>query len=262
MISRYCFEQFKTVGHFCGKVRERRLAEGIAGFCGKVMNRMRKSRISSIWNIRVSRYFLLLVAVCWFANPAAASDTHYGLGPMHLLRPGTAAIADLDGDQIPDIATGIRTGQTGEGYSYRVDLDLSTNSQAKPFNVVSQDLIDLKIEAVDIDDDHDLDLLVTGRFSMQPIGIWLNDGRGGFTRGDLAKYVVPVWEKRPAVQSSSSNANVVVHFGRRSQLALRGEKLGSNTPSSPFEKARFLSFNLLQVASGAARFRAPPVPSI
>ena len=226
------------------------------------MWRMEKRRVSLASVARISPYFLLLIAVCWFASPASASDAQHGLATMHLLRPGTAAIADLDGDQIPDVATGIRTGQTAEGYSYRVDLDLSTTSQPKPFNVFFRDLLDLRIEAVDIDDDHDLDLLVTGRFSAQPIGIWLNDGRGGFTRDDLGKYAVPAWQTRHAVQSSNSNANVVLHFGRRSQLALREGTLGSDTPSFLAEKALFVTFNLLQVASGAARFRAPPVPSI
>jgi hypothetical protein len=223
---------------------------------------MRKSRISLVSRARFGPCFLLLIAVCWFAHPASASDTEHSLAAMHLLRPGTGAVADLDGDQIPDIATGVRTGQTAEGYSYRVDLDLSANSEAKPFNVFSGDLTGLKIEAVDVDDDQDLDLLVTGRFSTQPIGIWLNDGRGGFTRGNLANYVVSLLQTRPALHSSNSNANVVLHFGRRSQIALTGGTTGSDVIGSFFEEAHFPSVYVLQVATGAARFRAPPVSSI
>jgi hypothetical protein len=223
---------------------------------------MRKSRVSLVKRTWFGRYFFLLAVVCWFAVPASASDIAHGAVAMHLLRPGIPGIGDLDGDDIPDLASGIRTGQTPEGYSYRVDLDFSANSEAKPFSVFSEDSTGLNIEAVDIDGDHDLDLLVSGRFSPQPIGIWLNDGRGRFTRGDLAKYVLRAWQTRPAVQSPSINASVILHFTRRLQMASRQRRPDFYTPHLFLGKVSFPSLNLFRISTGPARFRAPPIPGI
>ena len=226
------------------------------------MYRMRKGPVSLLCSARISRWFLLLAAVCWFTIPASGSNTQHSVFTLHLLRPGTAAVGDLDGDHIPDLASGIRTGHTPEGYSYQVDLDFSTNSEARPFNVFSEDSAGLNIEAVDVDGDHDLDLLVSSRFSPQPIGIWFNDGRGRFTRGDSTKYVLAAWQTRPAVQSPNTNANVILHFARRPQLASSRQQLGSRIAPSYRGEFHFLSRDLFQISTGSARFRAPPVLSI
>jgi len=211
----------------------------------------------------ISRYLLLIIAVCWFAIPASASDAAHSAVAMHLLRPGTAAVADLDGDHIPDIASGIRTGRTAEGYSYRVDLDFSGNLEAKPFNVFSEEPAGLNIQAIDIDGDHDLDLVITGRLSPQPIGVWLNDGRGLFTRGDPANYVLSAWETRASVQSPDTVPTVVLHFERRRlQMACSSQRGDFRTADIRFGEAHSSFPNVSRIFIGSARFRAPPIPSI
>jgi hypothetical protein len=211
---------------------------------------------------RIRPYFLLLAAMCWFAKPAAAADRQHGLSLMHLLRPGLAAIGDLDGDHIPDLASGIRTSLTPQGYSYRVDLDFTANSDAKPFNVFSEDSTGLNIEAVDIDGDHDLDLLVSGHLSPQPIGIWFNDGRGRFTRGDLTKYALTAWPTRPALHSPNRNLKVLLDLARRSQLASSGRTLDDDSLQSGWAESHFRSRDPFQVCTGSPRLRAPPNVSI
>src|SRR5207302_7352763 len=119
--------------------------------CGKVKWVMTKRLLSSVSGAGISRYLLLLIAFSWFTLPASASDAGHGAVAMHLLRPGTPAVADLDGDHIPDVASGISTGRTPEGYSYRVDLDFSANRETRPFSVFSEDSTGVNIEAVDID---------------------------------------------------------------------------------------------------------------
>jgi hypothetical protein len=223
---------------------------------------MGKSRISLLSSGGIRRCFLLLVAVCWFCRPASATDAQHSAIAMHLLRPGVAAFGDLDGDHIPDLASGIRTVLTPKGYSYRVDLDFSADSEAKHFDVLSQDSTGLNIEAVDIDGDHDLDLLVRGRFSPQPIGIWFNDGRGRFTQGDLTKYVLVAWQTRPAIQSPNTNAQVILHFARRPQFASGRQRLDFRAAHSIFDEAHFLSRDLFQISTSPARLRAPPIISI
>src|SRR5437879_3447585 len=133
------------------------------------MWRMRKSRLGLISGVGIHPYCLVPIAVCLFVAPAFASDSAKGGLAMHLLRPGMVAVADFDGDHIPDVASGLRTGHTSEGYSYQVDLDFSGSPQARPFSVFSEDSTGLNIQAVDIDGDHDLDLIITERLSARAI---------------------------------------------------------------------------------------------
>lgn len=222
---------------------------------------MSKSRVRLLTSAGIRPFVLLLMLVCWFAKPLSAGDKPHALNVMHFLRPGLPAIADLDGDNIPDLASGVRTALTAQGYSYRVDLDLSTNPEAKTFNVVSQDSTGLNIEAVDIDGDHDLDLLVSGRLSPRPIGIWVNDGRGRFTRGDPAGYVLQTSQTMRRFQPADFSTTPVLHFGRRPQMAL------DRQPSSPGEsryfsgQIHFPPSNFSDISTGSARFRAPPNPN-
>jgi hypothetical protein len=211
----------------------------------------------------ISRYLLLVIAVCWFTSPASASQTTHSALAMHLLRPGTAAVADLDGDHIPDVASGIKTGHTSDGYSYRVDLDFTDNPEAKPFSVLSEDATGLNIEAVDIDGDHDLDLVITSRLSPRPIGVWLNDGRGRFTQGDVARYVLSAWETRPSVQSRNTAPTIFLHFERRRlQMAGNRQRVDFRMAHSLFGEVHSSSPDVSRISIGSARFRAPPIPSI
>jgi hypothetical protein len=223
---------------------------------------MRKSCVRLLPGSYVAQFLLVLAAVCAFILPVSAADASHSAVLMHLLRPGTALVADLDGDHIPDIASGIRTIRTPEGYSYQVDLDFSSNIEAKPFSVVSTDSTGLKIESVDIDGDHDLDLLVSGRFSPQPIGIWLNDGRGRFTRGDLAKYVVPAWHASQKLQSPNWDAAVTLHFARRPHIAPASQSLDFDAAHFSLAVIHSPALSLVQISTGSARFRAPPALTI
>jgi len=181
---------------------------------------------------------------------------------MRLERPGVAAVADLDGDHIPDIASGISTGHTSEGYSYRVDLDFSGNRGVKTLSVFSADSTGLNIEAVDIDGDHDLDLIITGRLS-QPVGVWLNDGRGSFTQGDPAKYALSVRKTRPTVQSPDNTAPVILHFERRRpHTAGHRQRFDFRTSHVSFGEVRISSPDLSHVSVGSPRLRAPPIPTV
>jgi hypothetical protein len=225
--------------------------------CGKVLCFMTQNHLG------IGRYLLVVIAVCWFTSPASASDTRHSAVAMHLLRAGTAAVADLDGDQIPDVASGISTGHTSEGYSYRVDFDFSGNPEAKPFSVFSEDSAGLNIEAVDIDGDHDLDLVIRGGLSARPLSVWLNDGRGRFTQGDLSNYTLVTWQTRSALQSPDATSNVVLHFQwRRPQMAGNRQRVNFRSIDSSFGEPHFSSPSVFQSSIGSARFRAPPVPSI
>jgi hypothetical protein len=103
--------------------------------------------------------------------------------PARVHLPASAwMLADLDGDHEPDIAQGLALGRTKDGYFYEVQLQLSSDASARSFFLFHNNALGLRITAHDIDGDHDIDLIISDRFFGEHIGIWLNDGRGRFSK--------------------------------------------------------------------------------
>ena len=108
-----------------------------------------------------------------------------------------AAIADLDGDGRPDLAVVREAGSTTDGLQYRIELHLTTRHTVSFLNVGAEQG-GLRIVPRDVDGDRDLDLVITGAQSYQPVGIWLNDSTGGFTRDEAHGYPRTLWTEIPA----------------------------------------------------------------
>ncbi len=79
-------------------------------------------------------------------------------------------------------------------YRYRVDVHLSAETSTA-FEVDSGAGGGLHISARDVDGDTDLDLVITSAFGREPVGVWLNDGRGRFTEGGTAAYSRSFWRE-------------------------------------------------------------------
>lgn len=115
--------------------------------------------------------------------------------PRHQVRLGTAAmpfgwataIADLDSDEKLDFAIADRTGYGSNGYSYRLQLTLS-NAESQNFQFRSTDSA-LNVSIVDLDNDADLDIVLTHALSGEIAGVWLNDGRGRFDQGHTEDFL-------------------------------------------------------------------------
>jgi hypothetical protein len=210
---------------------------------------------------RASKYVLLLFAVCFLAQPGSTfGATHASSIATHLLRAGTPAVADLDGDHLPDLASGIKTGHTSEGYSYRVDLDLTGNPDQNSFSVLSQEPNGLNIQAIDVDGDQDLDLVITSRWSMQPIGVWINDGRGSFTPGDLDQYGSRIWQTSPSVRSTHLASNIVLqHEWRRLDISIGSQRFDFGLSDFRLRPVSSVSVNTSRIPLGSAQLRAPPI---
>ncbi len=111
------------------------------------------------------------------------------------------AIADLNGDQIVDVATA-RSGQHEfNGYSQEVRIRLGAVQQTS-FRFLSRGPT-VELSTLDVDGDHDGDLVVFEPLSSQPIGVWLNDGAGSFHEGRLADFQ-KLWSDRPGPVFRSS----------------------------------------------------------
>ena len=95
---------------------------------------------------------------------------------------------DLDGDHKPDIAEGHASGRTEAGYLYEVQLQLSGAERSPSLTVFHNNALGLRISGIDIDGDSDIDLIISDRFSRKHTDVWLNDGKGRFTRSAADRF--------------------------------------------------------------------------
>jgi hypothetical protein len=110
-------------------------------------------------------------------------------------------LARLDNDSRLDTAISRVEGRNAEGYLYRVDLTLSSGTRVGSFTVAVDNRWGINITPRDVDGDHDLDLVITTRFSRQPVGVWINDGNGTFAEGDPDDYSDSIWLEESSVAS-------------------------------------------------------------
>src|SRR5215470_13614267 len=96
------------------------------------------------------------------------------------------AYADFDGDSRPDVA-GVQVARTGVHESeYWIQLRLS--SVGSGAIVLLAPSGGLQIAARDVNGDHFPDLVVTTSWLQQPVAVYLNDGRGRFSRVDPGRF--------------------------------------------------------------------------
>ncbi|MEP7309635.1 MAG: FG-GAP repeat protein [Acidobacteriota bacterium] len=153
-------------------------------------------------------------------NPAvrARADHHAGVGAAVAAVPfrlGTAArpfgwstsVADFNTDGIPDIAVADSLGRWGGAYAYRMEFSVSGRAPHAVAFESSQDA--LKINVSDVDDDDDLDVVVTGFLSGEPVGVWLNDGHGRFASAEVRRVFAAIGPLR-ALDTRESPLNAPI----------------------------------------------------
>jgi len=112
------------------------------------------------------------------------------------------AVVDLDGDGRPDLAIVRAEGRRSNAFQYRIELTLTTRVGPSSFSFSSKD-DGVRIIPRDVDGDGDMDLVITSAWSFAPVGVWINDGHGGFTQGDLTAYPQSIWNEGPGIFSDS-----------------------------------------------------------
>jgi hypothetical protein len=96
------------------------------------------------------------------------------------------AVADFDGDHRPDLV-GVQTGQSGVSRAnYWIQLQLSASGR-QTISIVAP-AGGLQIAARDVNGDRIPDLILTTTWLRQPVAIFINDGRGTFTRVEPAAF--------------------------------------------------------------------------
>jgi len=172
------------------------------------------------------------------------------------------AVADLDGDHQLDFVTVSAEDNHRGNALYRVDLQLAGSVAPHSFPVSARSG-GLRILALDVDGDHDLDLVITTRLSNEPIGVWINDGHGSFSQGDLNLYSIcflqsPSHFEQPGHDGQAPSATLPSRGGDQADCRqLRAAQYESSTPyRSGRPCRRALRDSLPRLSS-----RAPPVLS-
>jgi len=178
------------------------------------------------------------------------------VAPPQLSQP--FAIADFDGDHVPDIAT-VETGQSDSFRSdYWIQLRLTTAGRQSIRLVAPAG--GLLIEARDVNGDHAIDIVLSTAWLRQPVAILLNDGHGGFSR------VGP--EVFPGAFAQSTNDSVSALDQEQDAASVLPQPRGTVCPEAasavcllanadavPPARAKLLSNAFLSSHSG----RAPPL---
>ena len=133
--------------------------------------RVSKAKGKSKKSTFIFAFCLLPFAFCLFSGPLCATT------PVATTR----VDADLDGDLKPDIVRVASGGRDPLGYLYTIHLQLSSGVNRSPLEVHSAAPNGVRIVARDVNGDHDVDLVVTSTLDLRTIGVWINDGHGGFT---------------------------------------------------------------------------------
>jgi hypothetical protein len=189
---------------------------------------------------------------------ALLPDPSFRLGDAARPFGSSTVVGDLNRDGTPDVAIADHLAPRPDGYSYRLEFSVSgQRPQAVTFESTHNAVT---ISLADVDHDNDFDIVVGVPLSGETLGVWLNDGYGRFTPGDVPPH-------QPAVQAIHSlgagdplASTASLDFPQKrahdaSALAARVEFTGQLPHSGPSSIDHRSSSRLRSSANGP---RAPP----
>jgi len=126
--------------------------------------------------------------------------------PAASVGPGALfAIADLDGDLRPDLASIQAEPNSSGSTNYWIQLQLSTAGwQSIP--VVAR-AGGLRIETRDVNGDNAIDLVLAEAWFDRPVAVFLNNGHGGFSRAEPTAFP-GAFQEAETIWSSAGGANL------------------------------------------------------
>jgi hypothetical protein len=151
-----------------------------------------------------TRSALLILCVTLFSGLPAAAARQQDVSKGGVGAAGANfAIADFDGDSLPDLAI-VRPGLAmASRTDYWIHFNFSLGSQWS-FEV-SAPTGGLQIASRDVNGDSFLDLIVSTRIANEPVAVLLNDGRGNFRLADVGAFGAGIWGAQREWRSSAVN---------------------------------------------------------
>lgn len=98
----------------------------------------------------------------------------------------TVVMADLDNDKKPDGAVLLDSSRPGPDGSFRIQLHFTGRPNTE-LTFESQEQA-LTLDARDINNDGDPDLVVEQAFTHKPVHVWINEGHGDFHEGRVQDF--------------------------------------------------------------------------
>jgi hypothetical protein len=106
-----------------------------------------------------------------------------------------ATAANTGGNPRFDLVIVEPQGWGPRGYRYRIVLESATRGAESSLDLAAGEG-GLLVTARDVDGvGNDLDLIIKTARSFAPVGIWLNDHHGGFTKADASVYAPSIWNE-------------------------------------------------------------------
>jgi hypothetical protein len=177
--------------------------------------------------------------------------------PSHTSRNRSWAVSDMNGDKIADLAFAGPGRREGAEYAREISVNLAGAGRSE-FTVRSPGAA-IQLTLRDIDGDHDRDLIIVEPWSRRAIGVWLNDGRGHFEEGNLAKYASALGQPPP--QSAGSSIRVRVRlFARNEERTPHAAPVLSSLERRRFSAAiiRTDDSNIVSASQTTSSPRGPP----
>jgi len=194
-----------------------------------------------------------LATSCLASEPSPASS-----------RPGTAdvPIQRSASDRRHNFVVVEPEGRGPRGFRYRIVLDSTAHGAASSVDLTAEEG-GLLVIARDVDGvGDDLDLIVKSAWSLAPIGVWINDHRGGFTKVDSSAYAPSIWNESPLIFSENP-ANHLQPVAAPSYPSCI-HSLTRRYRSAPWLGEGFVTSSNFAVPSrltvGAHQTRGPPSP--
>src|SRR5215467_7387675 len=148
------------------------------------------------------------------------------------------AIADVDGDRRPDLAT-VRAGQTRSlDAQYWIAFQLSSGPRETLINAPTGGL---QITSRDVNGDDFLDVIVTTAWTNRPVAVLLNDGRGNFRVSNPSTFLGALWPRKAASVTSNARRISRKSWGRAlsamwTETTLRSIGANASRQESPIER--------------------------
>jgi hypothetical protein len=216
-------------------------------------------RFNIVCGIALALWALSVFTANCPASETGAASQRYGKAPLSI-QGGTGG--DANGRSRIDMVTVEPEGWAPKGFRYRVVLGPATRGAASSCELTAAEG-GLLIIARDVDGiGDDLDLIIKSARSLAPVGVWINDHHGGFTKADPSAYAPSIWFEVPLLVSDNPPESV--------HAAGLPSHLSCNNPPArrfPFKHAtREIFVNSTNFAfpsrltAGPHQTRAPPLP--